>query len=195
LIAYGLMYLGGGWLMDRLGTRKGFLLIMIAWSLASASQGLAAKYGMPPIARLPFALAMLVTSRFLLGLGEGGGFPAATRVVAEWFPSQERATAMGIINGGTAVGAVIAPWLILLVLNYTGWFSLAPWRWVFFVSGILGLLWTVWWACDYRPLDEHPAVGGAERLQIKSGQSALVEASRAVVPLGELLSHREVWSV
>src|SRR5471030_1244326 len=98
---------------------------------------------------MAFALVMLIASRCLLGMGEGGGFPAATRVVAEWFPVNERSTAMGIINGGSAVGAVAAPWLIFMVLNYTGWFGLAPWRWVFFLSGALGLLWTVWWWRSY----------------------------------------------
>ncbi len=63
-----------------------------------------------------------MASRFLLGMGEGGGFPAATRAVAEWFPAKERATAMGIINAGTAVGAVIAPPLIAMML---GLFELA----------------------------------------------------------------------
>ena len=94
LVAYGLMYLGGGWLLDRIGTRRGFLLIMGFWSLACASHGLA---------RNVWSLAM---SRLALGLGEGGGFPAATRAVAEWFDVRDRATAMGIINAGTAVGAV-----------------------------------------------------------------------------------------
>jgi len=181
LIAYGLMYLGGGWLLDRLGTRRGFLLVMIFWSLASASQGFASNYGFAPVFGMSFALVMLVASRCLLGMGEGGGFPAATRVVAEWFPVNERSTAMGIINGGSAVGAVVAPWLIFLVLKYTGWFGLAPWRWVFFLSGALGLLWTVWWICDYRPMDQRP-------------QSAADESSKPV-PLRELLSHREVWAI
>ena len=129
LISYGLMYVGGGRLLDVLGTRRGFLLVMLFWSLASASQGAAANYGLAPVAGIAFALAMLVASRFLLGVGEGGGFPAATRAVAEWFPVRERSTAMGIINGGTALGAVAAPWFIWLVLNYTGWFGLSPWRW------------------------------------------------------------------
>ena len=62
-------------------------------------------------------------------MGEGGGFPAATRAVAEWFPTKDRATAMGIINAGTAVGAVIAPPLIALVLGYAGW------RWIFVITG------------------------------------------------------------
>ena len=75
----------------------GFLMIMVWWSLACASHGLATGF------------AMLAGSRLLLGMGEGGGFPAATKAVAEWFPVRERSTAMGIINAGTAVGGVIAP--------------------------------------------------------------------------------------
>ena len=97
LLAYALMYAGGGKLSDALGTRRGFFVIMIFWSLACMSHGLAVSF------------AMLAVSRFLLGIGEGGGFPAATRAVAEWFPVSERATAMGIINAGTAIGAVAAP--------------------------------------------------------------------------------------
>src|SRR5215472_14970292 len=96
LLAYAAMYAGGGKLIDVLGTRTGFLLIMIWWSLACASHGLAAGFG------------MLAASRLLLGMGEGGGFPAATKAVAEWFSVGERSTAMGIMNAGTAVGAVIA---------------------------------------------------------------------------------------
>src|ERR1044071_4979129 len=112
LLTYGLMYLGGGRLVDVLGTRRGFLVVMIFWSLACASHALASNYGLQPFGSLPLAVIMLAASRLLLGMGEGGGFPAATRAVAEWFPANERATAMGIINAGTAVGAVIAPPLI-----------------------------------------------------------------------------------
>jgi L-rhamnonate dehydratase len=95
LVAYAFMYAAGGKLIDALGSRRGFTLIMVAWSLACLSHGIATSF------------AMLAVSRFLLGAGEGGGFPAATRVVAEWFSVEERSTAMGIINGGSAVGAVI----------------------------------------------------------------------------------------
>src|SRR6185436_12532347 len=109
LFTYGLMYLGGGWLMDRIGTRRGFAFIMIFWSLACASHGFARN------------ATMLAVSRLLLGIGEGGGFPAATRAITEWFPVKERSTAMGIINGGTAVGAVIAPPLIAFVILNFHW--------------------------------------------------------------------------
>jgi MFS transporter, ACS family, hexuronate transporter len=138
LLSYALMYLGGGKLVDTLGTRIGFAVIMTFWSLANASHAFATSF------------AMLMVSRFLLGMGEGGGFPAATRAVAEWFPAKERATAMGIINAGTAVGAVIAPPLIALVLNYSGW------RWIFVVTGGLGLLWTWWWISSYFSPANHP---------------------------------------
>jgi ACS family hexuronate transporter-like MFS transporter len=107
LFAYALMYAGGGRLVDMLGTRLGLTAIMLFWSFACASHALATGF------------AMLAISRFLLGVGEGGGFPAATRAVAEWFPTQERATAMGLINAGTAVGAMVAPPLIAVVLGVT----------------------------------------------------------------------------
>src|SRR6267154_2522424 len=104
LITYGLMYAVGGKLLDLLGTRLGFTLCMLFWSLACASHGLAA------------SVVMLAASRLLLGAGEGGGFPAATKAVAEWFPIAERSSAMGIINAGTAVGSVAALPLIALIL-------------------------------------------------------------------------------
>jgi ACS family hexuronate transporter-like MFS transporter len=132
LLAYALMYAGGGKLIDTLGTRRGFLAIMVWWSLACASHGLATGFG------------MLVVSRFLLGMGEGGGFPAATKAVAEWFAVEDRSTAMGIINAGTALGSVIAPPGIALILSVTSW------RWVFFLSGAVGLIWAVWWMVSYR---------------------------------------------
>ena len=169
LFTYGLMYLGGGMLLDRLGTRRGFLCIMIFWSLACASHGLAG------------GVIALAASRLLLGVGEGGGFPAATRAVAEWFPANERATAMGIINAGTSVGSVVAPPLIAIVLTQVNWFGLAPWRWVFFLTGALGLLWTLWWwRCYFVPEN-------ANQLPEKQ-----VEPK---ISLAELLRHRETWAI
>src|SRR5436309_11178998 len=131
LVSYAFMYAGGGKLVDTLGTRLGFTVIMVFWSLACASHALATSF------------AMLAVSRFLLGMGEGGGFPAATRGVAESFSVQQRASAMGIMNAGTSVGAVIAPPLIAVILSF------ANWRSIFAISGALGLLWTAWWRLSY----------------------------------------------
>jgi ACS family hexuronate transporter-like MFS transporter len=171
LVTYGLMYLGGGLLLDKLGTRRGFLCIMIFWSLACASHGLAG------------GVIALAASRLLLGIGEGGGFPAATRAVAEWFPANDRATAMGIINAGTAVGAVVAPPLIAIVLTNASWLGLAPWRWVFFLTGALGLLWTIWWWRSYCTPSQSCKI------------SSPVREPEAKISLASLLQHRETWAV
>jgi MFS transporter, ACS family, hexuronate transporter len=132
LISYGVLYAVGGRLLDVVGTRRGFILIMLWWSLSCALHGFAANF------------AFLLAARFLLGMGEGGAFPAAARVVAEWVPLHQRSTAMGIINAGTAVGSVLAPPLIGIIILTSGW------RMVFFAAGAVGLAWVVWWAFAYR---------------------------------------------
>lgn len=164
LLSYALMYAGGGKLADALGTKRGFTVIMIVWSLACASHALALSF------------AMLAVSRFLLGMGEGGGFPAATRAVAEWFPTDERATAMGIVNAGTAVGAVIAPPLIAVTLSFLSW------RWIFVIAGALGLMWTAWWRFSY--------------FSPQGRESNLPDrASRSALRWIDLLRIREVWGM
>lgn len=153
LVAYAIMYALGGKLIDFLGTKHGFLVIMLWWSFACASHGWATGF------------SMLILSRFLLGMGEGGGFPAATKAASEWFRPEERSLAMGIMNAGTALGAVVAPPFIAATLSF------ATWRWVFFISGIAGLFWSIWWWKDYRipkaPLD-HPSEATPSWLRIFS---------------------------
>lgn len=186
LATYGLMYLGGGWLMDKLGTRRGFAIIMVFWSLACASHGFATSF------------MMLAASRLLLGFGEGGGFPAATRAVAEWFPIKERSTAMGIMNGGTAIGGIIAPPLIAVIIAYTGWFGLASWKWVFFITGIMGLAWTIWWVIDYYPPDKHRGLSSEERNLIQSGIAAapvVSDSPQVPIPLPVILSYPQTWGI
>ena len=161
LLAYALMYAGGGALVDALGTKRGLLLIMIGWSLATATHGFATGF------------RSLLLSRFLLGLGEGGGFPAATKAVSEWFPVNERSTAMGIINAGTAVGAVVAPPAIAAILG------VASWRWVFFATGATGLVWTIWWMRDYETPEATAASGQRD----------------PAMPWSQLLGFREVWGL
>ncbi len=174
LLAYAFMYAGGGKLSDALGTRRGFTVIMVFWSLACLSHAFAAGF------------AMLAASRFLLGMGEGGGFPAATRAVAEWFPTKERATAMGIINAGTAIGAVAAPPLIAGISLF------ANWRWIFVLTGVLGLLWVVCWRFWYFQPAEHPRLTNDEREQMRN----LVEPSPASnIPWIRLLRVRETWGL
>ncbi|MCU1250183.1 MAG: sugar phosphate permease [Edaphobacter sp.] len=132
LIPYAALYAAGGRMLDIMGTRRGFILIMLWWSGACALHGLAMNFD------------FLLVARCLLGMGEGGAFPAATRIVAEWIPPSQRSTAMGIINAGTAVGSVLAPPLIGIILLTAGW------RMVFFAAGAVGFAWVTWWSVTYR---------------------------------------------
>lgn len=169
LISYALMYAGGGKLVDLLGTRRGFTVIMLFWSFACASHALATSF------------ALLVLSRFLLGMGEGGAFPAATRSVAEYFPAGERATAMGLINAGTSLGSVVAPPLIAVILLH------ASWRWIFVVTGSFGLLWTIFWTSSRIV---KPETGAAFSAASERSHSAM-----RVFRWNQLFTVRETWGL
>src|SRR5262245_10680281 len=123
LLAYGIMYAGGGRIMDWLGTRLGYAVMIVWWSAANALTGTVSSV---------FGLGVF---RFLLGMGEGGGFPGSGKAVAEWFPARERAMAFGLFNTGASLGAVIAPPLMALVAEKLGW------SWGLYISGAIGLVW------------------------------------------------------
>ena len=176
LLAYGLMYAGGGKVIDWLGAKRGFAVMMLFWSLACASHGFAAGF------------MMLAVSRFLLGMGEGGGFPAATKAIAEWFPARERSTAMGIVNAGSAVGSVLAPPAIAAII------AASNWRWVFFACGAVGLFWTGWWWRAYFPPAEHAKLSAAES-EIISETILTTEPQQAPVSWGCLFAFPQVWGL
>jgi ACS family hexuronate transporter-like MFS transporter len=134
LFAYTIMNGASGPLIDRLGTRIGYGLCVLWWSLAAA---------MHALARGPLSLGLF---RLLLGAGEAGNWPGAIKVVAEWFPESERALACGIFNSGSAVGAILAPPLVAaLILHYS-------WQAAFAFVGLVGLLWlAAWFAIYYTP--------------------------------------------
>jgi MFS transporter, ACS family, hexuronate transporter len=125
--AYAVGLFFAGRLIDRIGTRIGYALVVGIWGLAAASHGLASS-------ALGFGLA-----RLLLGVGESGNFPAAIKTTAEWFPKKERALATGIFNSGSNIGAVIAPLMVPLIALHFGW------RWAFVASPLLGLVWILCW--------------------------------------------------
>jgi ACS family hexuronate transporter-like MFS transporter len=127
LLSYGVMYALGGRILDRFGTRLGYALFMMVWSGATVIHGFATNV-------LGLGLA-----RFLLGLGEGGGFPASAKAVAESFPLRQRSLIFGFFNTGSSLGAVIAPPLIALLATRYGWRS------VFFLAGSLGFVWLLFW--------------------------------------------------
>ena len=144
LLAYAIMYAGGGRLVDLLGTYIGFLLINVFWALAGIAHGFSN------------GCLGLAISRFLLGIGEGGGFPASSKAVSEWFPARERSIAFGMFNTGSSIGSLIAVPLFSFIMLTLGW------RAVFFVAGGLGLLWSLYWAFFYSLPEEHPNITDEE---------------------------------
>ncbi len=133
LLAYAAMYAIGGRIIDHLGTKAGYAIFIAWWSAATIAHGFAQ------------SVSGLSFSRFLLGLGEGGGFPASAKAVAETFPPKERSFAFGLFNTGSSLGAVIAPPVIAAVALSHGW------RWVFYLAGGCGFVWLILWMALYRP--------------------------------------------
>jgi MFS transporter, ACS family, aldohexuronate transporter len=189
--AYAIGYLFAGRVMDQLGTKKGFSLALIIWSLAAMATAEATRFG-PAAALVLGAVGLAYSSsvagflfvRFLLGLGESGNFPAAIKTVAEWFPQRERAFATGLFNAGTNIGAVITPMAVPIITARFGWY------WAFVITGLLGFGWLVlWWAFYDRP-ERHPRVGAAELALIRSDPP---EPS-VRVPWASLMGYRQTWA-
>jgi len=132
LVGYTLAYLLSGRVVDKIGVRLSMALFIAWWSVSNALTGLAQ------------SARSLGIFRFMLGLGEAGGFTASPKAVSEWFPASERAVAIGLYSVGGAVGATIAPVLVAVIATHYGW------RWVFAISPVLGGLWLILWLQLYR---------------------------------------------
>lgn len=175
LLAYGLMYIVGGKMVDWLGSRWGYAVMIFWWSAANLMHGFVSN-----VFELGFA-------RFFLGLGEGGGFPASAKTVSEWFPAKERSFAFGIFNTGSSVGAVIAPPLIAVIILNLGW------RWVFFITGLMGFVWVGVWLLLYRLPSAHPMITADERSYLAAELPP--EPSGAHIRWRDLLRYRQAWGV
>ena len=127
-LAYGIGLLIAGGIVDRLGPRKGFAVAIVIWSLAAMAHAgrrvLRRSGGSRPRTGRPLysaSVAGFIVARLALGLGEAGNFPAAIKVVAEWFPKRERAFATGLFNSGTNIGALVTPLVVPLITLRWGW--------------------------------------------------------------------------
>jgi ACS family hexuronate transporter-like MFS transporter len=163
-----------GWLMDRRGARFGFSFAIVWWSLANALHALGR------------AMSHFTLLRFWMGTGECGNFSGGVKVVSQWFPVRERAFAIGVFNGGTMIGSILAPPLIVAITLHFGW------RMAFLLPSALGLLWVIAWRAVYHPPAEHPGLSPAEYACITSD----AQASPAAAPTNrQLLAHRETWAL
>ena len=150
--AAGLLFFG--WLIDKIGTRLGYAITIVVWSIAGMLHALAR------------SVTGFVIARIGLGLGEAGNFPAAMKTVAEWFPKKERALATGIFNAGTSIGVVAALFVVPLILNYFGWQE------VFWITGAFGFVWLIFWLVYYEIPSRQKRLSGTEYELITSGQEA-----------------------
>ncbi len=175
MVAYAIMMVVSGGVIDRLGSRAGYALAMAWWSVAAMGHALARGV-------LSFGFA-----RFMLGAGEAGNFPASIKSVAEWFPKRERALATGLFNCGTNVGAVVAYPLV-------GWMYLRwGWQAAFIGTGALGFVCMAAWLALYRLPREHPWLAAAELEHIERPAPADAPEVAARIPWATLLRRRAAW--
>jgi len=172
-LAYAVMMLAWGRILDKIGTKLGFAIAVVWWSLAGMGTALARS-------AMTFGLF-----RFLLGVGEAANFPASIKTVAEWFPKSERAFATGIFNSGTNIGAVIAPIVVPVMAAAWGWQT------AFIGTGALGFVWLIAWLLFYHGVDSHPRLTSAERQYILDG---VEEPITAKVPVSRVIRHRQLWA-
>ncbi len=175
LAAYTVMYVVSGALVDRWGTRFSLAAFVTWWSLSNMFH---------MVARNAFQLGIF---RFLLGVGEPGNYMAAARASSEWYPPKERAFVNGLVNAGSALGAVVAvPLVTWLTLRY-------GWRFAFLATGGLGFVWLVFWLLLYYLPERHPYITPAELnlLRTSRTQEATVPPARWAALWGQ----REIWGL
>jgi ACS family hexuronate transporter-like MFS transporter len=168
-VAYMVGMLASGWLIDRIGTRRGLAIAIFLWSVAAMLHAEAPVIGVP-LAGAFGALGLTMSAsvagfslcRVLLGLGEAAIFPGAVRSIAEWFPQRERAFATGVFNAGTNIGALLTPIIVPIIALRYGWY------WAFVATGAMGFLWLAVWLRQYKIPREHPKVNAAELALIES---------------------------
>ncbi len=172
-IAYAVGMLVMGRLIDRVGTRIGYMVVMAIWSLSAMGHALANTV-------LEFGIA-----RFCLGFGESGNFPVAIKTVAEWFPQKERSLATGIFNSGTNLGAILPFIAVPWVARHYGWHA------AFLITGIFSATWIVIWLAYFHNPTEHSRVTAAERKYITDG---ITEAPKTGSSWFKLFAHRQAWA-
>jgi ACS family hexuronate transporter-like MFS transporter len=174
--AYGISLLGFGWFIDRFGTKIGYTVSIVAWSVAAMAHALVGSVG------------GFIWARVALGLGEGGNFPAAIKTVALWFPKKERALATSIFNSGTNVGAIVAPAIVPWMAFTWGWQS------AFIAAGLAGFVWLFFWIPWFQLPEKMKGLTSQELSLIRSDEAAGIPESRAKIPWGKLLGYRQTWA-
>jgi ACS family hexuronate transporter-like MFS transporter len=173
--AYALGLLVFGRIIDKIGTKTGYIVSIVAWSIAAIGHAFARTTG------------GFIVARAALGLGEAGNFPAAIKSVAEWFPKKERALATGIFNSGANIGAVVAPIMVPALLGAYGWQE------AFIITGAIGFVWLVFWMIYYEIPSRQKRLTVSEYNYIHSDDEAN-ETGGEQVSWGKLFTIRQTWA-
>lgn len=172
-MAYAAGMILAGRVIDKIGTKIGYALSLIFWSIAAMAHALA---------KGPVGFG---AARAFLGISEAGNFPAAIKTVAEWFPKKERALATGIFNSGTNIGAIIAPIVVPWLASKWGW------QMAFIATGAIGFIWLIFWFIFYEVPEKQKRLSSAELAYIKSDQESEDKTS---IPWLTLLKYRQTWA-
>jgi MFS transporter, ACS family, hexuronate transporter len=171
--AYGIGLLAFGWFVDRFGTKVGYAVSIIVWSVGAFGHALVG------------SVWGFLMARVVLGLGEGGNFPSAIKAVALWFPKKERALATSLFNAGTNIGAVAAPAFLPFIARAWGWKS------AFMLAGAAGFMWLIFWLRFYNVPEKIERLGAAELAHIRSDGDS---ESRQKISWAKLLTLPQTWS-
>lgn len=177
-ICYAVMQPVAGYILDSIGTKIGFAVFALAWSLACAAAALATGWQ---------SLAFL---RGCLGIAEAAGIPAGVKATTEWFPAKERSIAIGWFNIGSSIGALCAPPLVVWALMHGNW------KWAFIIVGVLGIVWTGLWLLFYKHPKNQPRLSASERDFILSGQAEKSDGGEAgKAGWRQIIRSRNFWSI
>jgi MFS transporter, ACS family, hexuronate transporter len=171
--AYALGLVFFGWFIDKFGTKIGYSLSIVGWSLAAMAHALA---------KTVFGFGI---ARAFLGVSEAGNFPSAIKAIAEWFPQKERALATGIFNSGANIGAVVAPAVVPWLTVTYGWQA------AFIATGSIGFIWLILWIIYYEKPEAAKKLKKEERAYILSDPQ---ELSSEKIPWVKLLKYRQTWA-
>lgn len=177
-ICYALMQPIAGYVLDTIGTKIGFAVFALAWSVACAAAALSTGW------------QSLAFFRGLLGLSEAAGIPAGVKATTEWFPAKERSIAIGWFNIGSSIGALCAPPLVVWALLNGNW------KWAFIIVGVLGIVWSGIWMLFYKHPKNQALLSDAERDHILSGQEAQYnDANTKKATWLEIIRNRNFWAI
>ena len=196
---YAISMLFAGRVIDKLGTKRGYILAIVVWSFGAIMHAYSLPIGTAfstimvwiGVGAVPVSIAGFMLSRAVLGFGESGNFPAAIKAVAEYFPKKERSLATGIFNSGSNVGAILAPLTVPVIAEYYGW------EFAFIFVGAIGFLWIIFWYFLYEIPSKQKRLSKAEFDYIHHDSEVVIEIPTEKVEKVawlKLLNYKQTWA-